>query len=146
MESGTRWTDADFESMSWHDNHVHGLELREGENGAGELMLDLDYILEWICADDGSCTFRIVPVRLTFHEVHDLRIALDYAAAQASLGPFSLAGIARDAGAHGVWRWRLAVNWPQGSLEFAARGFTQLVSGPEVVKAVQSLTAGERLG
>ena len=42
------WTDEDFETMSWHDNHVHGIGLRSGEYGMGVLTLDLDYILEWI--------------------------------------------------------------------------------------------------
>ena len=25
------WTELDFESMSWHDNHVHGLRIVEGQ-------------------------------------------------------------------------------------------------------------------
>lgn len=138
------WTDADFDSMSWHDNHVHGLELRDGEHGAGELVLDLDYILEWICIERGSCSFRIVPACLTFHGVTDLRIALDYQARSAAMGPFSLHAIEREPMFEGVWKWRLDVNWPNGSIEFTARGFTQVATAPEVVKDEQSLTRAER--
>jgi hypothetical protein len=33
----TTWTQEAFDSMSWHDNHVHGLRVVEGEHGAGEM-------------------------------------------------------------------------------------------------------------
>lgn len=39
------WTEADYEKFSWHDNHVHGISICEGEHGTGELILDLDYML-----------------------------------------------------------------------------------------------------
>jgi hypothetical protein len=42
----TTWTHETFDSMSWHDNHVHSLRIVEGEHGAGELRLDLDYITD----------------------------------------------------------------------------------------------------
>lgn len=48
------WTDQQFEEMSWHDNHVHALRIVAGAYGSGELILDLDYILDWICGTDGS--------------------------------------------------------------------------------------------
>ena len=35
----TNWTEADFEVLGWHDNHVHGFSIREGEYGAGFLTL-----------------------------------------------------------------------------------------------------------
>jgi hypothetical protein len=44
----TSWNESQFEAMSWHDNHVHGLRIREGAHGCGELELDLDDILEWL--------------------------------------------------------------------------------------------------
>jgi hypothetical protein len=92
------WTDADFEDMSWHDNHVHGLQIRSGDYGAGELDLDLDYIVEWLCAEDGSCEFRLAPATLTFREVSELRIEVDYQAVTAGLVPFSIDGISREPG------------------------------------------------
>ena len=95
-ENLTTWSTADFERMSWHDCHVHGLSIRDGQHGAGELELDLDYIVEWCCHDDGSCDFRVAPALLTFHEVVGLRIEIDYAAVQAGMAPFSLDRIERE--------------------------------------------------
>lgn len=80
--------------MSWHDCHVHGLRVAEGQYGAGEFELDLDYIVEWRRVSDGI-TFLIVPARLTFHEVTTLRIKIDWATPSAGLGPLSLAGVER---------------------------------------------------
>ena len=28
----TKWTDDDFASMVWHDNHVHSMRFAEGEH------------------------------------------------------------------------------------------------------------------
>jgi len=42
------WTDADFSDLSWHDNSVHAFRVIEGKDGAGELFLDIDHIVEWI--------------------------------------------------------------------------------------------------
>jgi hypothetical protein len=46
------WTEADFDSLGWHDVHVHGFRVLDGEHGAGELWLDIDYILDWVCPSD----------------------------------------------------------------------------------------------
>jgi len=71
--------------MSWHDNYVHALRIAQGEHGAGELILDVDYILEWIKGAEGM-RFRILPVNLRFIEVRALRITLDYASPSAAMG------------------------------------------------------------
>ena len=142
------WTEADFEGMSWHDNHVHGLGIRSGEYGSGELILDLDHILEWLCPVADFFQFRIAPATLTFREVTNLRIDIDYAAATAALVPFSIADIRREScqypgGATGC-RWVIAVNWPPGSISFDATGFTQVLRGPVKLTSEQCLDPAER--
>ena len=148
MPAPTRWTDADFDRLGWHDVHVHGFEIRAGAYGPGELVLDLDYILEWIGCGDGDerVRFRIAPARLCFHGVWALTIALDYAAPSAALGPFSLDGITRAPRTDDpvASDWTLAVSWPAGAIRFAARGFTQILTGPAVVTDRQWLKPEER--
>ena len=41
------WSTEDFEQLSWHDVHVHGIKLEEfwPDNGSADLLLDIDYIL-----------------------------------------------------------------------------------------------------
>src|SRR5919109_1727079 len=140
------WTYDQFEEMSWHDNHAHSIRIVEGIHGSGMLVLDLDYILEWICDVDGS-RFRITPATLTFHEVTDLRISLDYAAATAALGPFSIHAIERrtESREHYVAQiWKILINWPRGEIVFEATGFEQRAIGSPVVSENQVLRPAER--
>jgi hypothetical protein len=143
-----RWTDANFAELSWHDNHVHSLEVCAGEYGAGELILGLGYILDWLPPKDGRVTFRIAPARLHFREVTDLRVEVDWSAESASLCPFSLGAIRREPHAHteamGTHRYALEINWPRGEIRFTSAGFTQTLTGPAVDTAEQLLTTEER--
>ena len=146
------WTEADFDSLGWHDIHVHGFRVTEGEHGVGLLILDLDYILEWIHpkTEAGSFRFRIAPASLVFRDVTSLRFTLDYATPTAAMGPFSIDGIEREPISHENGyessRWAIAVNWPDGELAFESPGFTQSLTGPIVETDAQYLTGDERNG
>ncbi len=140
------WTDQDFEKMSWHDNHVHGLRIVEGEYGAGELMLDLDHIIEWCNCEDG-CKFRILPVTLTFRGVTSLQLSLDYKTPTAGLCPFSIASIEREHQERDCYVakiWRILINWPNGTIEFEAEGFVQRGVGESVLSEGQYLNPQQR--
>ena len=76
-----RWSTEDFDALSWHDCHVHGLRIAEGEHGTGELEFDIDHIAEWRCGNDGT-SFVLVPCTLRFHKVCGLRITLEGHAAR----------------------------------------------------------------
>ena len=143
-----RWTQEQFDEMSWHDNYVHAMRIVEGEHGAGDLVLDLDYIREWIRCADGF-QFRILPVSLRFIEVTGLRISLDYASPGAAMGPFSIYGIERRTEARERYVaqvWKIVVGWPEGEISFEAQGFEQLGHGPEVLVPRQCLLPQERSG
>src|SRR5882724_3040584 len=133
------WTEKDFDELSWHDNSVHAFRLVEGDYGIGELILDLDHILEWIEAEK-VYRFRVAPAELRFHNVTDLRMTLDYSAPTAALTPFTLEGIqctqtAGDRSSH----WILNINWPVGQISFFSTGFTQRLTAEPMVSAKQNL-------
>jgi hypothetical protein len=134
MTQSGPWTTEDFETLSWHDVHVHGLRLdtfRESE-GSADLVLDIDYILQWHKTGT-SFEFTICPATLRFHEVFALRVSLDYAGPTAGMCPFSIDGIERERLVFPTgftsYRWRIPVNWPRGEIEFQAPGFTQMLAG-----------------
>lgn len=132
--------------MSWHDNHVHALRLVEGEHGSGELVLDLDYILEWLKTPDGF-QFRIVPATLRFIGVSELRLSLSYVTTSAAMGPFSIGGIERTHETRSQYvaqLWSIVVNWPAGEIAFEATGFEQSRHGKEVLSSSQGLRPEER--
>lgn len=123
----TKWTERDFEELSWHDNHVYGLSIRDGAHGAGRLVLDLDYITEWRCGLDKRCTFMLAPAELRFEEVTDLQVGIDYRGI--SMGPLSIGEIRREVIAQvegfGRSRWRITFNFPESEIVFLAAGFVQ---------------------
>lgn len=142
------WTTADFDAMSWHDNAVHALRVIEGEHGEGELVLDVDYIEEWI--RNGDCIeFVITPATLQFHNVTELRVALDYAGPTAGICPFSLDGIERREhvfpNGHTTYRWQLPVGWPAGEISFFSSGYTQTQIAPCVRSGRQHLDPTQRV-
>jgi hypothetical protein len=145
MNAEHTWNDSQFDEMSWHDNHVHGLRIREGEFGSGELELDIDYIVEWICPTGTTCSFRVAPATLTFLEVSDLRIDIDYAKASAATTPFCISGIAREnASVPSLTKWTIELNWPAGSISFCASGYSQVLRGEAIVSETQGLKPAER--
>jgi hypothetical protein len=140
------WTHAQFDEMSWHDNHVHAMRIVEGEYGAGTLVLDLDYILQWVQGPEGV-QFLVMPVSLCFTEVTNLRIALDYSTASAALGPFSIHAIERHTEARERYIaqvWKVLVNWPVGDIAFEASGYEQRSEGDAVLTPRQHLLPSER--
>lgn len=159
-----RWYTADFDALSWHDVHVHGFRIVEGEHGTAELQLDIDYIVEWMPAGEGGSRFRVAQAMLQFHEVSGLRFALDYVACSAGMSAFAIDGITReslreagedqgggdrddcdDCDDPGPWRWRIDVNWPEGFLAFEATGFSQWLVGEVVEQDAQWLQAVDRI-
>lgn len=145
-----KWTTEDFDRLSWHDNHIHGFALREGDLADGELDLDIDFILDWICdRASGSCDFRMAPATLTFHEVSGLVLSLDYVTRTAGLCPASISEIEREAFVYPngstSFAWAININWPTGAIRFKASGFTQVLRAePIVAPGRQYLTADER--
>lgn len=148
-EARERWYTDDFESLSWHDVRVHGFRIVEGEHGTAELVLDIDFILEWVSSEEVGYRFRVAQAILQFHQVFGLRFSLDYVACSAGMTAFSIDGIEREAvgdeGRATSYRWRIGLNWPEGFLEFDASGFSQWLVGEIVEQDGQTLDPAQRL-
>lgn len=116
-----------------------------GEHGSGELILDIDYILEWL-QTDGKYRFSVAPAELRFQQTTDLRVAFDYAATSAALTPFTIHQVEREppSEAGRASRWVLKLNWPNGELSFFALGFTQVLTGEPAVSTSQALDSRRR--
>ena len=145
MNASGPWTTDYFDAMSWHDVHVHGLRMDafNDQNGSADLVLDIDYILKWEKAED-TIRFTVCRADLRFHDVFALKLTLDYAAPTAGMCPFSISGIEREVlTGRKSYAWRLPVNWPTGSLEFQAPGFTQVLTGKPRVQLGQQALAPE---
>lgn len=142
------WTTADFESLCWHDNHVHGMAFREGPPGEAKLVLDIDHITQWLCGvgDDRRYRFMVAPAELVFDDVLFLEVRIDGRGFGAGL--LSIDEIRRerleDARASRVYRWAIELNCPPGELTFLASGFRQRLRAAPIESEGQSLSWDER--
>ncbi|HWA12578.1 MAG TPA: hypothetical protein VHA15_05760 [Burkholderiales bacterium] len=150
MNNQGPWTTEDFESLSWHDVHVHGLRLTSfnESHGTAELVLDIDYILKWENSGNGF-QFTLCPAELAFQGVFGLKLELDYATPTAGMCPFSIHAINREPSEFPTggksYRWHIPINWPAGTLRFEAPGFTLTLVGEPIVHSQQSLPPEKRV-
>lgn len=63
-----------MDTVDFHDNHIRGISF-DDEGSSCDLVLDIDYIQEWICQGE-SCEFLIAPACLRFKQVNNLQILL----------------------------------------------------------------------
>jgi hypothetical protein len=141
-----RWTDLQFDEMSWHDNHVHSFRVTEGDHGAGRLILDIDYIIGWL-QEAGETRFRIIPATLTFLEVTNLKLRIDYATPTAGLMPFSIDSLQRiteERERYVAQIWKMPISWPDGEISFEATGFEQIGRGLPLISTQQWLNEDDR--
>ncbi len=156
---GTSWSTADFESISWHDNYVHGIRFRyaeapeyvmevkgkkvicSDEPDLSQLIFDIDVLLP-----HSGCTklgfgvsvvteFLIAPAELVFTEVYDLKMKLG----PSPKGPVCGMGIDNvtrkprkyAAEPKDFFSWVINFSHPRGTISFHAAGFTQqLLAAP----------------
>jgi len=146
---GGPWHTEHFDLLSWHDLHVHGfrLESYNGDEGAADLVLDIDYILKWEKVE-GQFLFTVCRGELKFHRAFRLKLELDYLTPTAGMCPFSIDGILREALSFPTgfksFSWRIPINCPKGSIEFEAPGFTLTLIGEPVVQSTQWLSSESR--
>lgn len=148
------YTESDFDRLSWHDCHIWGFDLCAGDAEEGDwtsdLVLDIDFIVEWLCGVSGGAQFRVAPATLVFYGITDLRIAIDWGDSgfRTALHPVSIDRIEREAVEdrkiyldRPYYSWRILLNWPQGgAITFGAVGFTQTLRREAIVKDQQKLS------
>ena len=135
------WTESDFEIMGWHDSIINGIVfLTENEDEQSEMLLDIDYIFQWINPIPPSkyFTFQVAPCTLVFKDVSDLTI--DIETGQLWQIELEIEGLYRTDDSH----WTLATQ--QGDIKFEATGFTQYVRQYPKHISGQQLTLAERGG
>ncbi len=151
------YTEADFEQLSWHDCHFWGMALRagNGDDLVSQLVLDIDFIVERLGPDGGKpARVRVAPASLTFDEVTDLRVQLDWGASgfPVSISPASLSAIERERvpdrivyPARPYYRWQIRFSWPPGGeIVFQSVGFTQALRAEPVTRDAQYVRSVQR--
>ena len=140
------WTDADFQTMGWHDSHIYAISLLEYEDETlppTRLLLDLDYIVQWVDGQPPArhFTFWVAPATLVFDQAWNVT---------GEFGPLSGALEVADLHRlppeddHPDWLWHIEGH--QFDLRLRAPGYTQHMRRPPLHVARQRLTLAERGG
>jgi len=126
------WTDADFDKMGWHDNHIYKIRLTE------DLEMDIDYIFKWNQPDlEGlPFTFWIAPATLVFKNITNLRLEFDIGFENS----FEIEDIERENNN----QWTVITR--QGDLQFTADGFEQFIRQDPSFQFRQTIPYAERGG
>jgi hypothetical protein len=138
------YTEADFESMGWHDCHIHAIAVETLPNNPGRLLLDIDYLVEWLRPDPASSglAFMVSPATLVFDQAWDLVTNIDMSGWAFQL---PILEVERDGpDERGLSTWRLAGD--QFELSISSRGFTQYLRREPVFCDGQWLSVEERGG
>ena len=147
----------DFEQLSWHDNSLYGISWKvDYESDTNELILDIDYICEWICDPNKTCHFKVAPANLNFHNITDLKINIDCGNSdfQACLDSgIPISSISKEQIKNQkvhldkpYYKWIIKFDAPakDSFISFGASGFTQTLRKDPVLTDSQSLTLNER--
>jgi hypothetical protein len=140
----TIWTAADFDAMGWHDNAVHAIALEPAPSNPGCLLLDIDYIIEWVPpkAPETTLSFWICPATLVFDPAWDLVTDINL---QGWSFQLSLDTIARSGPNEPGWfEWTLTGD--HFTISLGAPGFTQYLRHPPIHSPRASLSVDERGG
>src|SRR5687767_3381408 len=133
--------------MGWHDARVHAFAF---EPDTWELLLDLDYIFEWInpVPDETHYSFFSAPATMVFENVSDLAVHLEPYPA------FELSGIERSdpQATHpaeheaGERHWLWTLDFFNGEITFRSTGYKLHVRREPIRITTQGLSLEERGG
>ncbi len=139
---------------SWHDNLIYALHIEAPEPDRGllhsNLILDIDHIVEWVRDAGDGVKFRVAPATLTFHDVTDLCLAIDFRGDhRQSLNELSISSIDREEvetkGLEAYFNWVIELNLPSGGrITFGSSGYTQDLRAAPVLCDEQYLSASQR--
>ena len=134
--------------MSWHDCHINAIAFDQTEETQSDLVLTLDYIVEWLCGTDKTCSFRIAPAVFTIRGCRQSSHPLLYAASHQPLEIHSVERVVIPPKDYKNFHWTVALqNYPELKLnyiEFDATGYIQELTGKIIQSTSQHLTAEQR--
>ena len=140
------WSEEDFDHLAWRDCTIHALAF---PLGAFDLLLDIDYIFEWISPvePERNYQFWIAPVTLAFENVHEIKIDFDIC------DHIQIGNIEREKATpreseyiHRFKEWNWDISCTRGDITFLATGFKMFARTPPLLAAVSRLDPAARGG
>jgi hypothetical protein len=143
----TEWSDANFDAWRWHDNTIHGIRISNPSEGyAFDLILDIDFILEWISTPEKHYKFSVAPAILTFNAVDKFNcdIELNYKESMTIDRIERIEITTENQRKTGIrnFRWEIHLHSQSGrdnKMSFNASGFKQLLTCEPKITTRQDL-------
>jgi hypothetical protein len=120
------------------------------EDWTADIVVDIDFIVEWVWDAECGAQFRVAPATLVFHGVTDLKVNVDWGNSgfQLALHEVSIGQIDRDRIKNQkvfldrpYYKWTIRLNWPQdGEIVFGGVGFTQTLRSEPILMDKQSFS------
>lgn len=130
------WTEADFDTMGWHDATIYGMKLD------GDLSFDMDYIFKWNQPEVEyfQFTFFVAPCTLIFRDVQELSFELIQPLYDNRMEIDDIELEVTDG------RHYYTIITQQGHISFSASGYTQTVRMYPSFQLSQTIAFDERGG
>jgi hypothetical protein len=137
------WDQTNFESMGWHDVHVHGFAAWPETY---EVAFDIDYICSWEEPARGGTYFRfeVAPATLVFSNVSEVAMNIESTDGTITLDELQREELEPTPSGVPNFRWILSTH--EGRLTIVATGYSLYLRQPPVLIGTQSLTVAERGG
>jgi len=124
------WTEADVETMGWHDATVYAMSFENGsEEYCGDFVLDIDYIFKWVhpTPPERHFTFWVSPCTLVFKNALQIKMHID--TGMFALEGLQIADISSQESPNQISgkRYIYSINLQEGQIQLHADGFTQIV-------------------
>lgn len=115
------YSNADFEALGFHDCHVHGISW---DSSVYALILDLDYIVQWI-EKNGGFAFLVAPAEIRFDYSANVKVSLDWSnlAMECQIQDINRRDHKLNPNGSECYLWEIAFNTPCGSIELWATDF-----------------------
>ncbi len=131
------YTTEDFESLGFHDCYVHGIRWI---SSSYSLLLDLDYIVEWI-ESEGRYKFWLAPAELSFEYASEVKMSLDWTklAMECQIQDVHKRDRRTTPNGSDDYNWEIEFARPYGSIDLWATGFELRIQAAPELREVQYL-------
>ena len=141
------WTEDNFENMGWHDCRIYAIAFSPD---TFEVLLDIDYIFQWIHPEpeEKSFKFWVSPATLVFQNVYNVEfdvltttgLEIDHIRREQPRAPRNAAYIEHEI----EWLWTL--DCQQGDIRLWSVGYQQYIRATPRLDEAQKLGLSARGG
>ena len=141
LQTKSTYSAEDFETMGFHDCYVHGIRW---DSSTCALVLDLDYIVQWI-ENDGNYQFWVAPATLHFEYSSEVKMSLDWTRLAMECQIQDIHRLERKTTPNGseIFRWEIEFARPCGSIELWSTDFELRIQAEPKLLETQRLRGGE---